>query len=270
MFKRIDKDNEVFKSPEFQKDKYKFSLILQKLDSDEVELYSDEKNYVLCRSGLNFPTWIWTKDNFDKNLVKEIEEAIELYRLDNDTRFTAKRELYNLLIEDKYEGLGDYFFEMGYLCCSKTVEPKKVDGYIAKATLDDEEVLTRFNYKESKEISDVRDLRYEEAKESFYKRLERGTYYVWKNANNEVVAQAYYKLIDDGAKIAGVYTKEDERCKGYAANLIYHLTNEILANGYKAFLYTDYNYIASNKSYKNVGYVDEDVLINFSCKSLKK
>ena len=270
MFKRIDKDNEVFKSPEFQKDKYKFFLILQNLDSEELELYSDEKNYVLCRGNEKVPTWIWTKDNFDKNLVKEVEEAIELYRLDTDTRYTAKREFYNLLVEDKYKALGDYYFEMGYLYCNKTVEPKKVDGYIAKATLEDEEVLTRFNYKESKEISDVKDLRYEEARESFFKRLERGTYYVWKNSNNEIVAQAFYRLIDNNAKIAGVYTKESERCKGYAANLIYYLTNLALDKGYHVSLYTDYNYIPSNKAYKNVGYVDDDVLINFSCKSLKK
>ena len=67
-----------------------------------------------------------------------------------------------------------------------------------------------------------------------------------------------------------ILKKNNVRCKGYAANLIYYLTNEVLAKGYHVSLYTDYNYIPSNKAYKNVGYVDDDVLINFSCKSLKK
>ena len=268
MIKSIKPDNKMFNSIDFQKDKYKFFLILQNLSSESLELYSDEENYVLCRGGIKWPTWIWTKDNFDKTLLKEIEEAINLYRLDIDTRFTCKKELYDLLVNDNFEGLGDYYFEMGYLVCNKTIEPKKTDGYIAKATKEDEEILTRFNYKESKEIGDVKDLKYEEAKENFYKRLADGNYYVWKNDNGEIVAQAFYRIIDGIAKIAGVYTKEDERCKGYAANLIYQLTNKVLKDGYHVSLYTDYSYIPSNKAYKNVGYKDEDVLINFSCKGL--
>ena len=51
VLKRIDSNNKVFQSSEFQKDKYKFFLILQNLNNDDLELYSDEENYVLCRSG---------------------------------------------------------------------------------------------------------------------------------------------------------------------------------------------------------------------------
>ena len=270
MFKRIDKDNELFKSEEFQKDKYKFFLILQNLSSNELELYSDEKNYVLCRGGLKWPTWIWTKDNFDKDLVKEVEEAIELYRLDTDTRYTAKREFYNLLVEDKYESLGDYYFEMGFLECNKTVPARKTDGYLDKVTEEDREELVNLIYDEHKEISDVRKETWKEAEESFDKRLATGNYYVWKNDNDEIVAQAFYRVEDGCAKVAGVMTKKEERCKGYAANLIYHLTNDALAKGYHVSLYTDYQYIPSNRAYKNVGYVDKDVLINFSCKKKVK
>lgn len=95
-----------------------------------------------------------------------------------------------------------------------------------------------------------------------------GTYYVWKNDNDKIVAQAFYSVLDGNAKVAGVYTLPEERGKGYAANLIYELTNKILEFGYHVSLYTDYKYIPSNKAYKNVGYIDNDVLINFSC--LKK
>ena len=90
MIKRINPNNKLFQSNEFQKDKYKFFLILQNLGSETLELYSDEENYVLCRGSLTWPTWIWTKDNFNINILTEIEEAIDLYRLDVDTRFTLK------------------------------------------------------------------------------------------------------------------------------------------------------------------------------------
>lgn len=265
MLKRIDSNNKIFQSSEFQKDKYKFFLILQNLNNDDVELYSDEENYVLCRSGKKWPTWIWTKDNFDISLLSEIESGIDKYRLEYDTKFTCKRELYNLL-KDHYNGLGDYYFEMGYLVCNKTVKPKETDGNYFLATTDDIDILTEFTYNESKEISDVKDLSMEESKDAAIKRLERGTYYVWKNSSGKIVAQATYIITDGNAKISGVYTLPDERGKGYAANLIYILTNKVLSLGNHVSLYTDYKYISSNKAYKNVGYIDKDVLINFSCK----
>jgi GNAT superfamily N-acetyltransferase len=264
MIKRIESNNKVFNSEEFQKDKYKFFLILQNLSSNNLELYSDEKNYVLCRGGVNWPTWIWTQDNLNKKLLPEIEEAIDLYRLDIDTRFTCKKELYNLLKKD-YKNLGDYYFEMGYLVCNKTIKPKETDGCCKLVSENDKEILTKFIYNESREISDVKELSFEAAQSDFDKRLAQGNYYVWKNKNNKIVAQAFYKVIDGNAKISGVYTLPEERGNAYAANLIYELTNKALKEGNHVSLYTDYNYIPSNKAYKNVGYKDSDILINFSC-----
>lgn len=265
MIKKIQPNNEIFNSISFQNDKYKFFLILQNLGSETLELYSDEENYVLCRGGIKWPTWIWTKDNFDITLLPEIEEAINLYRLDVDTRFTCKKELYDLLKNDNYENLGDYYFEMGYLVCKETIKPKEVDGKCVLATEKDKDILTEFIYNESREISDVKALSYEEAQADVEKRLSLGTYYVWKNKDNKIVSQAFYRLIDGNANISGVRTLIEERRKGYAANLIYHLTNKILEEGNIPLLYTDYNYLPSNQAYKSVGYEDKGILINFSC-----
>lgn len=265
MIKNIKPDNKIFNSKDFQKDKYKFFLILQNLDSKSLELYSDEENYILCRGSIKWPTWIWTKDNIDVSLLAEIEEAIELYRLDVDTRFTCKKELYDLLKDNNYESLGDYYFEMGYLVCEKTIKPKQCEGHCVKATKQDKDNLREFIYNESREISDVKTLSYEEALAEVEERLSLGTYYVWKNKYNKIVSQAFYKIVDGNAKISGVYTLPEEREKGFAANLIYELTNKVLNEGYHVSLYTDYKYIPSNKAYKNVGYINKDVLINFSC-----
>ena len=267
MIKVIKPDNKIFKSREFQKDKYKFFLILQNLNSETLELYSDEENYVLCRGSIEYPTWIWTKDNFDKSLLSEIEEAINLYRLGKETRFTCKKELYDLLVADKFESLGDYYFEMGYLVCDKPITPKQVDGYMDLVKEEDKEILTSFIYNESREIDDVKDLTIEETKKIFDARLNRGSYYVWKNDKDQIVCQANYSIADGNAKMSGVYTVPEARGKGYAANIIYQLTNKALAEGYHASLYTD---IPSNKAYKNAGYVENDVLINFSCSRVKE
>lgn len=264
--KRINADNKIFQSQEFQKDKYKFFILLQKLSDKSLKLYSDEENYIVCGDeDSKYPTWIWTKDNFDASLLPEIESAIELFLQDRETRFTCKQELYNYLAKNNFDYLGDYYFEMGYLTCKETIKPKYSDGYMDKVNIDDKNILSNFIYEESREIVDSKDLTLGEAEKTFMKRFEGDTYYVWKNSNDEIVAQACYKIVDGNAKFAGVYTKPESRGKGYAANLIYALTNKLLEQGYHVSLYTDYKYIPSNKAYKNVGYVDNDVLINFSC-----
>ena len=43
------------------------------------------------------------------------------------------------------------------------------------------------------------------------------------------------------------------------------MTNDLLSRNLVPLLYTDYNYIPSNKAYTNAGYEDTGILINFSC-----
>ena len=50
MYKKINPDNKVFDSAEFQKDKYKFNIVYKILTKDEVLLYSDEENYFFARN----------------------------------------------------------------------------------------------------------------------------------------------------------------------------------------------------------------------------
>ena len=76
MYKAIKPDNAIFKTQEFQKDKYKFHVILKNLPSPELEIYSDEESYIVCRGSKKWPTWIWASDNFDKSKIGEIEDLI--------------------------------------------------------------------------------------------------------------------------------------------------------------------------------------------------
>ncbi len=78
-----------------------------------------------------------------------------------------------------------------------------------------------------------------------------------------------YSEVDGQAKLSYVYTPIDDRGKGFAANLIYSMTSDLLKRGLVPLLYTDYNYIPSNKAYINVEYEDTGILINFSCSKKK-
>lgn len=215
MYKKIKPNNKVLKSKEFQKDKYKFNIILKNLASPELDLYSDES---------------------------ELEELIKKYFTDNvKDKFTCKKELYDILCEREFSNLNkDDYFEMGFLICRETKKPKHCDGILSKPNEKDIETLI----------------------EEFMK---DDNFYLLRNAESKIVCMASYRVTEEQAKISHVYTPVEERKKGYAANLIYFMTNDILQKGLVPLLYTDYNYIPSNKAYINAGYEPEGILINFSC-----
>lgn len=267
--KKIDSSSDIFNSVEFQKDKYKFNLILRNLSSTELELYSDEENYIICRGSKKWPTWIWTKDNFDKEVISEIEELIKVYLTDSEKdKFTCKKELYDLLVERKFENLNlDDYFEMGFLICHSTIKPKECDGVLDYPSESDRSTLIKYWFDDSQEMNGIDHITIEQAKLDVEEFLSSGRFYVLRNSNQKIVCMASYNLTENQAKISHVYTPIKERKKGYASNLIYLMTNDILKKGYVPLLYTDYNYIPSNKAYTNVGYEDTGILINFTCSS---
>ena len=265
--KMIDKNNKIFDSVEFQKDKYKFNIIFKNLDSETLELYSDEEEYMICRGKLDKPAWIWTKDNFDKSKIEEIETLIRKYILDIEkTKFTCKKELYDMLLERKFSELNvDDYFEMGFLICKEAKEPKACNLVMELPTEKDKKVLTQYWFDDCNEMNGVDGISMEQAEKDVEEYIATKKFYVLKNEDGKIVCMAGYKLIDEQARIGHVYTPKEERKKGYAANLIYQITKEILAKGYVPLLYTDYNYIPSNRAYINAGYEDTGILINFSC-----
>ena len=267
MLKKIERNNKIFDSPEFQKDKYKFNIILKNLPSPELELYSDEENYIICRGSKKWPTWIWTKDGFDKTKMGEIEELIKMYLTDKERdKFTCKKELYDMLVEREFDILNkDDYFEMGFLICHQTKKPKECDGVLSKPTEEDRETLEKYWYDDNIEMNGVDPISHEKAKKDVDEFMKDDKFYLLRNPQGKIVSMVAYGVTDNQAKLSHVYTPVEERKKGYAANLIYLITNQLLEKGLVPLLYSDYNYIPSNRAYINAGFEDTGILINFSC-----
>ncbi|MBR5712725.1 MAG: hypothetical protein IKX54_03935 [Lachnospiraceae bacterium] len=267
MVKAIKPDNAIFLSRDFQKDKYKFSLILQNLPSPELELYSDEESYVACRGSRKWPAWIWTSDSFDEAKIGEIEEVIRLLLTDRERdKFTCKKKLYDLLVKRNFADLNtDDCFEMGFLLCRRTKAPKACDGVMTMPAGSDLEVLAKYWCDDNAEMNANNPVTPEQARRDVEAFIADGNFYVLKNPEGKIVCMAGFNVSGEQAKITHVYTPVEERKKGYAANLIFLMTNEILKQGLVPLLYTDYNYAPSNRAYINAGYEDEGILINFSC-----
>ena len=276
MYKKIETNNSIFESAEFQEDKYKFNIVFEILAGDEVLLYGDGENYFFARNKEGMPTWIWTKDGLkDKEILEEIKEAINLYLTDLEyDQFTCKKEYYRFLIETGYEKLNrEDYFELGFLTCNKLKSVKQTDGNMATCTKKDDKNLLnlfcQFTEFMNKTLKNNKKVNMEELKEEMDSQIDQQRLFCWKNKEGKIVCIANFQVLDGTARIGHVFTLEEERGKGYATNLIHDLTEKLLSDGLKPLLYTDYNYPASNRAYINAGYEDKGILINFSCSKNK-
>lgn len=237
----------------------------QIVSSENAQIVTDGENYFLARSEINRPTWIWTKENLSKEKQAEASSAIVRYLRDGErTAFTCKKEFYDVLKADGFTPLTDSYFEMGAYYCPKPVRPKTAEGGVFSATEKDIETLANYYVNEKKETVNEY-LSYADAEKQVRGEVERGVLYVWKNGEGKIVCTAVLNRVGRFVRINRVYTSPEERCRAYAKNLICFLTEKALREGSLPVLYTDYNYPASNRAYKAVGYVDLGYLVNFSC-----
>ena len=268
---KIEKDNKVFQSAAYLQDASKFYIIKMNFVSDTLLLYSDEESYVICRGAEGLPTWIWTADDIRPEQMAEAAETLATkYLTPERNQLTSKKSFYEYLQNSKYPYLipNDYF-EMGTLECHRLKEPRKCDGCMEPATLDDLAILATYFYNDCQEMNGVKGITMVAAQEAIEKKIASGTFFVWRNEAGKIVSMADYKITESQAKIGAVYTPKEERCKGYASNLIHDITELLLEMQLVPLLYTDYNYVASNTAYKNAGYEDTGMLITFSCSKPK-
>ena len=229
--KQITINNKIFTSKAFQKDKYRFSLINKMTKSPTFLCISDEENYLLARGAVDFPTWIWTKDNLSSSKVKEIETALNLFLTDSITKFTCKEELYKAFLADNLPLLNkDDYFEMGTLECHKLKPLKKDVGKVDYPTTSDLDVIATYWYDNSKEMTTwAKPLTKSEALLEAQKFIQDKNFYVLRNFDH-IVSMASYSVVDDQAKMTHVYTPPLERKKGYALEAAVGLINWAFSN----------------------------------------
>ena len=250
----------------FQEEKEKFYVISLIATGDNPLLVSDLENYVLARSEVGLPTWIWTKENLSENKLLEVEDALQEFFEEGENKFTCKKEIYNFLRKE-YETEKE--LEMGFLSCREPIKPLKGKGIFVRPNYSDKVTLAEFWRANGKELFG-KDISQTEALEETEEWMDGKKFYVLKDRAGEIVSMAGYGIVENLAKITHVYTPIEERGKGYCQYLIYSLSKKLLEEGYTPVLYTDYHYKASNRAYQKVGFVDQGTLMNFSIQLEKR
>ncbi len=250
---------------DFMKEKNTFYILLGISELNECTLYSDLETYIIGRCEIGYPTWIWTKDDITITKMDEISSILDQFLVPGNNKITSKKELYDYL--KKTNELSDYY-EMAHLICEKPIYPVKEKGIFAKANHPDKVTIAEYFRKELKETKD-KELSQKEALNEVEAWLEQERIYVLKDTTGEIVSIACYTTVQNMAKITHVFTPKEERNKGYCQYLIYQLTKKLIEEGYKTLLYTDKKYEPSNRAYKNVGYEEKKVLINYTFSKLE-
>jgi GNAT superfamily N-acetyltransferase len=133
----------------------------------------------------------------------------------------------------------------------RVIWPKRTGGEMRLSCRDDREVLARFIAGFETEIGET-------SQENALARADRliadSRLYVW--ADPKLVAMAAWAgPTPSGVRVNWVYTAPDRRGKGYASNLVAHLTQRLLDQGRKfCFLHTDLANPTSNSIYQKIGY----------------
>lgn len=145
--------------------------------------------------------------------------------------------------------------KMRILLLENLAEPNLRDDVIfRKAELKDKDTLIEFTKEFHKEALNE-EISYDVLEEKFYSNLEKG-YFVLEKDGKIVAQTVSTRELLKGKSVSGVYTPKEERCKGYAYNLIYRVSKYFLDNGAEyCVLFTDDTNPISNHVYEKIGYV---------------
>ena len=239
-------------------DKYTFSVLSRIIGGENELLLSDHEKIIVCFTNQPFPVWIWTPDDASED---EMERAYTLAKengfLDGQHRFNIKYELAEYFINKaKSDGLTLSITTNLYAYdCLHPVEPTiKTDGELHQCMKDDLDELVDFFDMFRNAVGIDKESR-EQYRIQAEEAIRSGNLYLWKNTDGKSVASCNWHAVNDMASIGLVYTREEERRKHYAENLVYQVTMIAKNQGFIPMLYTDADYVASNACYEKIGYV---------------
>ena len=73
------------------KEKSRFALLYQ-ITNGECKKETDNSSYFMAQTKIGYPVWVWTKNNISKNKIKEVQDKMKHFIIDNEkVNFTCKK-----------------------------------------------------------------------------------------------------------------------------------------------------------------------------------
>lgn len=241
-----------------EKDKLSYAVLYNVLGGEVKKIITDHKRLIIAHTAKVFPTWIWAPDDVTKEELEQIYQTIlaEFAPL-SEYKFNTKYEIASYLIDRlQKENKGDWKITLNiaaYECHQAKAPDKKVDGYLEQMDSSQLELAVKMIEEASIAIGD-RVLTHEESGQAAREQLERQVLYIWRNQEGKAVAFCDKNADDNYVKVSQCYTVLEERGKGYAAQMIYEICKDIIADGKIPMLYADADYASSNRCYQKIGF----------------
>lgn len=256
MIYQIQRNDEIFKSDLFLKDKVVFNLMISIVESTEsypdIRCFSDGKDCIIVNTDKKHPIIIWTSNNF--NAVTELYDFIKQEFVDNEIlSIISKQELMRDFERIKAVKLFNYT-ENVYSCSD--INDIKYTGYMDSAKESDiaqiSNLLELFLYETG--LSKTQVVSKEQCDEDAKKYVGSSSDIVWRNSENKLVAIGSIKYSKYTGQVVVIMTEPTERGKSYAKMVVHYLTSEIMKKGKTPIILADDAYASSNKCYQAVGY----------------
>lgn len=260
MFIPFDKSSNVFDTKPFITEEVRFNLMHRIRESDDpILIKSENGKVIIAQSSPQHPAWIWTDKDVEEQEYKELADGFyNLFKEQDSLEFVAKPEIAEFLANN-YAKRKNITWKIS-MCmesyyCPNINFPMHVSGSISKPSLEDVEIISEFFggfIQDCFGISTTADKQFKAARSYILS----DNFYVWKNGNEIVSMANIAHRSPRHGRINEVYTPPSHRKKGYAGALVSELSKIIYNENKIPMLYTDLSNPASNKAYKNVGFVE--------------
>lgn len=164
-------------------------------------------------------------------------------------------DIFNDYYEKKTGIVLEEHFAMDIMQIKEVRENKLAPGYFRKATLDDLDLLVKWQLLSAIEI-DNSELKYEDVKTRIETEINQEDVFIYENEEHVSVTtvSAVRKLIG-GIVVGRVYTPKDQRCKGYSTACMDYFSRHYLNSGVGyCTLFVEKKNPFSNSVYRKVGY----------------
>ncbi len=240
-----------------EKDKYTFAVISRILKHPCRFIQTDQRRLIICHSADPYPVWIWTPDHLSPEEKEAAWNAVtQACPIAEGYRYNLKQDLASFFLSKAKEQGTDLAVLVNlfaYDCPNPMAPSVRADGHIHPCTPGDLEEAAEITKRFHRETATGPNS--EEVKNQVKERIQSSQFFFWKDRFNRTVASCYYVPNGALASVSGVYTLPEYRRKHYAENLVYQVTKVIEASGAMPMLYTDADYVASNRCYEKIGYV---------------
>ena len=234
--------------PLLERDLCTFSMLHKILPQPCEKTVTDHERVILCHSAAPYPVWVWLPQDADE---AELARAYALMRGEfPGCTFNVGR------------ALGEYAAAQGmqvsmrmnaYACGALRPLNRRVTERFCVASADDVPLsaawMERFRVECGLEGMYAESGRAEAERIIGIRRL-----FLWRDETGRPRAMCGVRQDGLSATLTHVYTEEGSRRQGYAASLVWGVTQALLAQRMQPMLYADADYPASNACYRSVGY----------------